>query len=310
MVSRTSSRPRPVIAMLAMILVWGYSWVVMKIALRYARPLDFAALRVGLGCALLFAIVGARGGGFALGRYRMAALLGLLQVALFVMLTQFALWFAGPGRTSVLVFTMPFWMIVLAHFILRERMRGPQWLAVALGFAGLVLIVEPWRLTNLAGSLLAVAGGAVWAVGAVLSKRWPTANADPLLFTAWQLLFGFFALLAVAALNPPHPVDWNATFLASLLFSAVLATAVGWWLWTYVLAHTPAGIAGLNSLGIPVIAVVASAIQLGEHPPAIELAGMVTIGVALALLAATGMKTGDAPRIRGTKRPAVDTAPD
>jgi drug/metabolite transporter (DMT)-like permease len=281
--------------MVAMVVIWGYSWVVMKIALRYARPLDFATLRVGIGCALLFVIVAARGRGFALARYRMAVLLGLLQVALFVALTQFALWFAGPGRTSVLTFTMPFWMIVLAHFILRERMRGPQWLAVVLGFAGLVLIVEPWSLTNLAGSLLAVAAGAVWATAAVLSKRWPTDSADPLLFTAWQLLFGFVALLVLAALNPPHPVQWNATFIASLLFSSVLATAIAWWLWTYVLAHTPAGITGLNSLGIPVIAVIASAIQLGERPPAIELAGMVMIGVALALLAALGINWGRTP---------------
>ena len=282
--------------MVAMVAIWGYSWVVMKIGLRYARPLDFAALRVGIGCAVLFAIVAARRGRLALPRYRMAAVLGLLQVALFVTLTQLALWFAGPGRTSVLVFTMPFWMIVLAHFILRERMRGPQWLAVALGFAGLVLIVEPWRLTNLIGSLLAVAGGAVWAIAAVLSKRSPTA-ADPLVFTAWQLLFGFLALFALASLNPPHPMEWNVAFVASLLFSAVLATAIGWWLWTYVLAHMPAGIAGLNSLGIPVIAVLASAIQLGERPPPIELAGMAMIAVALALLAALGIKTGVRPML-------------
>jgi drug/metabolite transporter (DMT)-like permease len=276
--------------MIAMVVIWGYSWVVMKIGLRFARPLDFAALRMGIGCALLFAIVAWRRGGFALPRYRMAVVLGLLQVALFVALTQLALFFAGPGRTSVLVFTMPFWMVLLAHFVLRERMRGPQWLAVALGFAGLVLIVEPWRLTNLAGSLLSVAGGAVWAIAAVLSKRWPTAGVDPLLFTAWQLLFGFAALFALAALNPPHPIEWNGEFVASLLFSAVLATAIGWWLWTYVLASMPAGIAGLNSLGIPVIAVLSSALQLGERPPALELAGMLLIGVALALLAALGIR--------------------
>jgi drug/metabolite transporter (DMT)-like permease len=276
--------------MVAMVVIWGYSWVVMKIGLRHARPLDFATLRVGIGCALLFAILLVRGGSIRLPRYRMALLLGLLQVALFVALTQLALFFAGPGRTSVLVFTMPFWMIVFAHFILRERMRGPQWLAVALGFAGLVLIVEPWHLTNLTGSLLSVAAGAVWAIAAVCSKRWPTANVDPLLFTAWQLLFGFAALFVLAALNPPHPVEWNAEFIASLLFSSVLATAVGWWLWTYVLAHMPAGIAGLNSLGIPVIAVLGSALQLGERPPPLELAGMALIGIALALLAALGLR--------------------
>ena len=276
----------PIAALVAMVLIWGYSWVVMKIALRHAHPFDFAALRIAIGCALLFAIVKFRGRPLRLPDYRMAMLLGFLQVALFVALSHFALLYAGPGKTSVLVFTMPFWMIVFAHFIIHERMRGAQWIAVALGFVGLLLIVEPWKLTNVTGSLLAVAAGAVWAITAVLSKKWPTAAAsDPLLFTAWQLFFGFLALGVLALTHPHGPVAWNAEFIWSLLFSAVLATAIGWWLWTYVLANSPAGMTGLNSLGIPVVAVIGSAIQLGERPPPTELAGMLLIGIALGVLA-------------------------
>ena len=281
---------RPIAALVAMVLIWGYSWVVMKIALRHAHPFDFAALRVAIGCALLFAIVKVRRRPLLLGRWRMAILLGLLQVALFVALSHFALLAAGPGKTSVLVFTMPFWMIVFAHFILRERMRGAQWFAVVLAFAGLTLIVAPWELTSVGGSLLAVAAGAVWAITAVLSKKWPVAATDPLLFTAWQLFFGFLALAALAALWPSDPVRWNAEFVWTLLFSSVLATAAGWWLWTYVLANSRAGVAGLNALGIPVVAVISSAAQLGERPPAMELAGMTLIGAALALLAWLGMR--------------------
>ena len=281
---------RPIAALVAMVLIWGYSWVVMKLALRHAHPFDFAALRIAIGCALLFAIVKLRRRPLLLKTWRMSILLGLLQVALFVTLSQFALLAAGPGKTSVLIFTMPFWMIVFAHFILRERMRGAQWLAVVLAFAGLVLIVAPWELTSLAGSLLAVAAGAVWAITAVLSKKWPVAATDPLLFTAWQLFFGFLALALLAALWPSDPIRWNAEFVWTLLFSSVLATAIGWWLWTYVLAKSPAGVAGLNALGIPVVAVITSAIQLGERPPAMELAGMALIGVALGLLAWLGLR--------------------
>jgi len=282
--------PAPIAALVAMVLIWGYSWVVMKIALRHAHPFDFAALRVAIGCALLFAIVKLRGRPLLLGTYRMAILMGLLQVALFVALSHFALLEAGPGKTSVLVFTMPFWMIVFAHFLIGERMRGAQWLAVALAFAGLTLIVAPWELTSLKGSLLAVAAGAVWAITAVLSKKWPVAATDPLLFTAWQLFVGFLALAALSWLWGAEPVRWNLEFAWTLAFSAILATAVGWWLWTYVLAKSPAGITGLNALGIPVVAVVASAIQLGERPPALELIGMLMIGTALALLAWLGMR--------------------
>lgn len=279
----------PLAALVAMVLVWGYSWVIMKIALRYAHPLDFAALRVAVAAVLLFALVKAKGLDLLMPRFRMALLLGSLQVALFVALTHTALLFAGPGKTSVLTYTMPFWMIVFAHLILHERMRGAQWIAVALAFAGLVLIVAPWRLTSLTGSLLAIAAGAVWAISAVLSKKWPT-RTHTLVFTAWQLLVGTVWLTALAWLHPHPPVRWTLEFVLALGFSAVFATAGGWWLWTYVLANTSAGMAGLSSLGIPVVAVLASALQLGERPDALELAGMIAIGVALAMLGWLGLR--------------------
>ena len=275
----------PIAALVAMVLIWGYSWVVMKIALRHAHPFDFAAIRVAVGCVLLFALVKLRGRPLGLPGYRMAILLGLLQVAVFVALSHFALLYAGPGKTSGLVFTMPFWMIVFAHFIIHERMRGAQWVAVALAFAGLALIVEPWKLTHVVGCLHAIAAGAVWAISAVLSKKWPTAAGDSLLFTAWQLFFGFIVLAVLALVHPHGPIAWNFEFVWALAFSAVLATAGGWWLWTYVLANSPAGMTGLNSLGIPVVAVLASALQLGERPPPTELTGMLLIGIALGLLA-------------------------
>ena len=285
-----NARSAQLAAVAAMILIWGYSWVMMKVALRYAHPFDFAALRVGLGAAFLFALLALRRRRLGLTRYRMALVLGTVQVALFVVLSHLALLYAGPGKTSVLVFTMPFWLIVFARFVLGERMRGTQWLAVVLAFAGLVLIVAPWQLASLTGSLLAVSAGAVWAVGAVMSKRWPTPGADPLIFTSWQLLFGALWLALLAWLHPHAPVQWTVEFVVTLGFSALFATAIGWWLWTWVLAHTSAGIAGLNSLGIPVVAVLASAIQLGERPPALELMGMTLIGVALGLLGWLGLR--------------------
>ena len=67
----------PLAALATMVLIWGYSWVVMKIGLRHSHPFDFAALRVGLGAALLFAIVKWQRRPMALSRYRMAIVLGL-----------------------------------------------------------------------------------------------------------------------------------------------------------------------------------------------------------------------------------------
>jgi drug/metabolite transporter (DMT)-like permease len=285
----------PLLALAAMVLVWGYSWILMKIGLRYAHPFDFTALRAGLAAFLLFGLIVAQRRGLRLPSYRMAFVLGTLQVALFMALTQTALLFAGPGKTSVLTYTMPFWMIVFAHAILRERMRGAQWVAVAVAFLGLTLIVAPWRLTSVAGSVLAVVAGAVWAISAVLSKKWPT-RADTLIFTAWQLLFGTAWLTALALLHPHAPIRWTREFVLVVFLSAAFATAGGWWLWTYVLANTSAGMAGLSSLGIPVVAVLASALQLGERPDALELTGMIAIGCALGLLGWLGLRRPSPPR--------------
>ena len=278
----------PVAALVALVLMWGYSWILMKIALRHAHPFDFSALRVAIGGAFLFLIAAIQRRPLFLKSYRMAIVIGSLQVALFVALSQFALLASGPGKTSVLVFTMPFWMVIFAHYILHERMNESQWLAVALAFAGLVLIVAPWNLTHLGASLLAVTAGAIWAIASVISKKWPSRE-DQLTFTAWQLAVGTAWLTALSFAVPHAPVRWNAEFIGALLFCALLATGIGWWLWTYVLANMSAGVAGLNSLGIPVVAVLASAIQLGERPPPLELAGMLMIGAALVLLARLGM---------------------
>jgi drug/metabolite transporter (DMT)-like permease len=287
-------RSAPLAAMAAMCAIWGYSWIVMKIALRHAHPFDFAAQRLVLGAVLLFALIAATGRRLALSSYRMAAVLGFVQVGAFVMLTHYALLAAGPGKTSVLTYTMPFWMIVFAHVMIHERMRGAQWLSVALAFAGLVLIVSPWKLASLEGSLLAVGAGAVWALAAVMSKRWPTKDAEPLTFTAWQLAFGSIPLVLLALLHPHEGVRWNGEYGLALAYSAVFATSAGWWLWTYVLSHAPAGVTGLNTLAIPVIAVIASWLQLGERPPPHELLGMALIGFALALLAWLGLRKPEA----------------
>ena len=289
-----ASRSRVLVAMLALCAVWGYSWIAMKVGLRHAHPFDFAAHRLVLGALLVFALAAARGSRLTLPDYRLAAMLGFVQVAAFVLLSHYALLVAGPGKTAVLTYTMPFWMLLFAAMLLGERMRGVQWLAVGAAFAGLVLIVSPWRLTSLEGSVLAVASGAVWAFAAVLSKKWPVKGADLLALTAWQLLFGSIPLVLLSLAHDHPGASWNGEYLLALAYATLFATAAGWALWTYVLANAPAGMAGLNSLGVPVFAVTASWLQLGERPTPVEFAGMALIGFALAFLAWNGLRRAEA----------------
>ena len=70
---------------------------------------------------------------------------GFFQTTINFGSTTMALAGGGAGRTSVLVFTMPFWTLLLAWPVLGERVRGMQWVAIAFALAGLALVVEPWN---------------------------------------------------------------------------------------------------------------------------------------------------------------------
>ncbi|MBS0345447.1 MAG: EamA family transporter [Proteobacteria bacterium] len=284
----SSSFPRPAAAaLLLMSLIWGYNWVVMKQVIRYADPFDFSAIRTLLGALSLFALLLLRRRPLKLVAARQTILLGLLQTAAFTALIQWALVAGGAGKTAVLVYTMPFWLVPLAAWRLGEHISPLQQAGTLVAAGGLLLILEPWGAAHgsLTSNLLALAGSLAWALATVVAKRLRQQHeVDVLTLTAWQMLFGALALCVVAALHPSRPIDPTPYFFGALAFNALLATGLAWLLWLYVLEHLPAAIAGLSALGIPAIGVLAGWLELGERPSNAELGGMLLIGAALLLV--------------------------
>ncbi len=286
-----------VLALAGIAPIWGYSWVVSKIALDYAEPLTFIALITALGTGCLFLVLMGTGRPLRPPPFRWTVPIGLLQTALFNILATLALSVGGAGRVSVLVYTMPFWLLLLAWPFLGERLRGLQWPAVSLAFAGLILVVRPWDSGGALGGILAVAAGLAWAGGALLVKLMQCrAQADVLSLTTWQLAVGAVALSALALLAQSGRPEWTGIFWLCLAYSAVLATALCVGLWIVALRSLPASAAGLGTLAVPVVGVVTSWLQLGEQPTAVEATGMVLIIAALALLAAYGVLGGSRDR--------------
>ena len=219
--------------------------------------------------------------------------IGLLQTTGFVGLLMWALQSGGAGKTSVLTYTMPFWLLLLAWAFLGERLRGVQWLAVALALAGLILVLEPWHLQGVFSSALAVAGGFCWAASAVVVKRLQARHeVDVLSLTTWQMLFGSLPLVLIAALTWQGGPEWTTQFTLALLYNVILANALAWFLWLFGLRRLSAGAAGIATLATPVIGVAAAWIQLGERPSAGEAAGMALIIGALAIVTARGLLAG------------------
>ena len=284
----------PQLALAALSLIWGYTWVMAKEGLEYAPPLAFAAQR-SLGGALALALV-LKWSGRPL---RMAApgaafAIGLVQVAGFTLLQTWALVEGGAGKTAVLIYTMPIWTLLLAWRFLGERIRGAQWVAAATTLGGLLLIIEPWDLQSSPWSkLFGVLAALCWAVGTILVKRLRARqDVDLLNLTTWQMIVGALALAGCAALLPEPATHWSAHYLEILGFMAVVSTALCWWLWIYILDRVPAWEASLSVLGAPVVALLSSRWIMGEHFRAAELLGIVLIGSGLVLLGLVGWAAG------------------
>ena len=271
-------------------LTWGYTWVLAKQALSFAPPFAFAAERCVGGALALFVALKLMRRPLKLVAPGATVAIGLTQVTGFMVFSNWALVEGGPGKTAVLIFTMPIWTLLLGWPILGERIRGTQWLAAASTLTGLLLIIEPWNMhTSLFSKFLGVMAALCWAIGTVLIKRLRARQqVDLLSLTTWQMVIGAVPLVLIAAVVPEHSTNWSATYIAILAFISVGSTAFCWWLWITLLDRVPAWEASLSVLGTPVVAIVSARLMLGEEFKLSEVTGISLIGAGLALLSLIG----------------------
>ncbi len=274
-----------VLALLACI--WGYNWVVMKIALAYAPPFMFAAMRTGGASLFLFGLLAVFGKPMRPPVIGGVFLLALFQTTLFVSLATLAVYLGDPGKSAILAFTMPFWVLILAAPILGERITAGKAIAGGLGLAGVIMILSPW--TGHGDSLalvLALAAGFDWAIAVMIAKKIPVHGTWELLsLNAWQALIGAVPIAILALLLPSAPIHWTGTFVLTLAYNVVLGTGLAWFMWLFILSRLPASVSGLSSLVIPVIGILADWAQLGERPGPWESIGAATLIAGLGLIA-------------------------
>ncbi|CAG0978905.1 putative cystine transporter YijE [Burkholderiales bacterium] len=277
------------LALAALTVVWGANWVVMKLALANADPVVLNVERTWLAVAVLFAALASMRNPLApQASWTAIVVTGFFQTTVNFGATTMALAGGGAGRTSVLVFTMPFWTLVIARIVLHERVRGLQWLAVACAFAGLTMVVAPWDWRgDLAPKLWATLSGLGWAAGTVATKYFQREHpTDPVNFIAWQMLVGVLPLTFLALALDFAPTRWSIAQGLLFFYVGAISTAFGFLLWVAVLKHLPAGTASLNMFAIPPIALVSSMAVFGERLTANEWTGIGLIGAGLAILAA------------------------
>lgn len=286
------SSGRMLAALVVMVLIWAYSWIIMKQMMLYAGPLEFGALRYLGGSIVLFAVLALMRHSLAPPPFWPTLLVGLCQTTGFQALAQLALVTGGAGKISLFCYTMPFWVVLFAWLALNEQPSSKQWAGIALAAVGLVLVIEPWHnLSSMESTLLAIAGGAAWAAGTVLSK-WMFQRYDirPLSFTAWQMLLGALALCVVAWYIPSKPIQWNTEFMLGLAYSVFLASSLAWLIWSQLVRTLPTSVIGLASLMVPLTAILMAWALLNEQPSFIEGVGIAVIMLGLFVVRPSGKK--------------------
>lgn len=291
--------PLAFVGLVLLTLIWSYSWIAMKQVTLYIGAFDFTALRCVFGAILLLVVLKLRGRGMKPTPFIYTLAIAVLQTCGMVGLAQWALISGGAGKVAILTYTMPFWVVIMAALFLGERMRRVQYLAIVVAAIGLCLVLQPWKLTgeSLKSAVLAILSGISWGASAIVAKRlyqrYP--KVDLLSLTTWQMVYGAIIMSVIAWLVPERPIVWDPYVYFALSYSAILATALAWTLWLFVLKNLPAGIAGLSTLAVPVCGVLFSWWLLGENPGSVEGTGIVLIVLALAVLSFGGKRPVKSP---------------
>ncbi|MCA0295406.1 MAG: EamA family transporter [Actinobacteria bacterium] len=209
---------------------------------------------------------------------------------------QFTFLYAGmaagmpTGLASLVLQVSGPFTLVLGGLLLGERIRGRQWVGVAIAVAGMALVgVSRAQAAAFWPFLLVVLGGLGWAFGNLSSRLAQPQN--PLHLTLWMSVVVPVPMLALSlAVEGPQQIMASLAGSLSvaalpawvgLAYTCVIGTAVGSGIWTWLLVRHPAGVVGPFSMLVPVFGIATAAVVLGERPGWLELLGgaVVVLGV-------------------------------
>jgi drug/metabolite transporter (DMT)-like permease len=279
------------LAMLALVVVWGFNFALVKATFDELPPLVFNGLRFALASTLLFLATRSREPA-ASGRveWRKLFVLGLIGNSAYQLFFILGLARTTAGNSSIILAATPIFIALLGAVLRIEQPTRRTWAGILLAFVGILLLVggkDGISLSSriVAGDILIILCTLCWSVYTVFSR--PLLNElSPLRLTAITMALGTPALI-LAALPQMIRLDWMEVTWRSwvaLAFSATFAVALG-----YVVWYTSVQIVGntrtaVYSNLIPVVALVSAWLLLGETISAIQGTGaaIVLAGVSLA----------------------------
>ena len=276
--------------LLTVVLAWGLVWPVNKVLLESLSPLWLMAVRSAIATVALFAIAAARGRLAPPPRADLPVVLSitLLHMIGFGVFAAWGLQTVPTGRSVVLAYTTPLWVVPGAALFLGERLTPRRLAGVVIGMLGLLVLFNPlafdWtsRAAVLGNGAILLAA-LLWAAS-ILHIRAHHWRSTPFDLVPWEMLLATVILTPVAfAASPPPAAEWSGRVFWLLLYAGIPGTAIAYWATAAASRALPAVTTSLGLLATPVLSTVIATFWLGEPVTSSLIAAIVLIlgGVAL-----------------------------
>ena len=318
----TSEKRRQFQVSLAFALVyvlWGATYLAMRIAVVHIPPFVMGALRYGVAGPLMLAYCALVGKKVSITRQDGIRLLaiGILLLSVANMGVATAEQYVPSGLAALIVAGVPIWVAILEAWVFRSRRLSALGLAgLALGVVGMVVLMWPRisaaRLDRLewAGFGILLIASASWALGSVLSGRWKM-TVDVFTASAWEMTFaGIINGLVALVTGGFHRVTWTPSGLLAILFLVICGSWIGFTAYIWLLEHVPTPRVATYAYVNPVVAVYLGWLILNEKVDAFMLLGTVIIISAVALVNLSKLRALKGARSPEAALPACETAGD
>ena len=263
------------------IIIWGTTFVSTKVLLEAFTPIEILFFRFTLGYLSLWAIYPRKGTYGTLRQELLFAAAGLCGVTLYFLLENIALTYTLASNVGIIVAVVPFFTALLAHFLIKgERFTPRFFLGFVAAFSGIFLIMANGAFVlelNPAGDLLALGAAFVWAVYSILMKKIGVNTSNMVTCTRRIFFYGIVMMVPALFLLPVN-FDWDLFIrpvnAANLLYLGFFASALCFLAWSRVVEVLGAVKSSVYIYMVPVVAVIASALILGETLTWISITGI------------------------------------
>ena len=268
---------------------WGLNWPAMKIIVGEVPPWQFRAVTGVCGAVLLLGLARLLRQRFAVPREQWLPLAAasLFNVTSWFVLIAYGVKLMASGHASILGFTMPIWAALIGMVALGDRMSLRRLISLGMGAAGVVVLLSH-DFTALGasplGALITLLGAFNWAIGVHIQKRVKWAI-EPLALAGWQVALGTLPIIVIAIFAEPfvyHRASWPV--IGATIYLVTYALAFCYYAWFQVVRIFPTHISAIGSLLVPIVGVTSSSLFLGEPFGWREMAALVLVVGAVALV--------------------------